>query len=69
MWFGVTKPPMTGNTVVKTFNELLRRPVADSDPAHPTAFDILDERYEVLDSGAFWDETAEVLDPAGTRAG
>lgn len=54
---------------MKTFNHLHRRPLADSDPAHPTAFDILDERYEVLDSGAFWDETAEVLDPAGTLAG
>ena len=54
---------------MKTFNQLLRRPVADSDPAHPTALDVLDERYEVLDSGAFWDETAEVLETAGTLAG
>ncbi len=54
---------------MKTFNQLLRRPVADNDPATPTGLDILDERYEVLDSGAFWDETAEVLDPAGTLVG
>ncbi len=54
---------------MKTFNQLLRRPIADNAPAHPTAHDVLDERYEVLDSGAFWDETAEVLDSAGTLAG
>lgn len=54
---------------MKTFSQLLRRPLADSDPACSTAFDILDEQYEVLDSGAFWDETAEVLDPATAAAG
>lgn len=65
----VTKPQSTGKTVVKTFSQLLHRPLPDSDPARSTAFEILDEQYEVLDTGAFWDDTAEVLDPAAAVAG
>lgn len=65
----VTKPELTGKTVVKNFSQLVHRPLPASDPARSTAFEILDEQYEVLDTGAFWDDTAEVLDPAAATAG
>ena len=68
--FSVTKTESTGQTVVKTFSQFMRRPGSERDGsrATATAYDILDEQYEVLDSGAFWDETAEVLDPASSLA-
>lgn len=52
---------------MKTFPQLLRRQSADmglsGPPAEAPSFEFFDEQYEVLDAGAFWDETAEVLAP------
>ena len=47
---------------MKTFAHLLRRQTGAPDQPQPL-HESLDEQYEVLDSGAFWDETAEVLAP------
>jgi hypothetical protein len=53
-----------GSTVAKLINELRRR---KGDRARPISSrpsnESFDERYEIVDAGAFWDETAEVLAP------
>lgn len=53
---------------MKTFTQLVNR--EQPEPAESvTAFEVLDEQYEVLDPGAFWDETAEVLAPQAALSG
>jgi hypothetical protein len=53
-----------GSTVAKLINELRRRKGNRARPiSSRPSNESFDERYEIVDAGAFWDETAEVLAP------